>query len=208
MRISVLSLVIVVACNSSNDDLRVQSPKVAPHAPTEASAIARCPVGDGVNVAVYGFLVREMAERASGSRETTRAALADETQKLADPSIKPPRASIVESEVSHVLTTLCDGTPGCVTTAIYDRSGLAIALSSHRSKIAPYGIGDDARWNALTASSIADGGGEFELACDEAKAAALPCNRDHRLVAFPVFADGALLGLASCIVETRPRDAT
>jgi hypothetical protein len=203
-----LSVLLLVACNSAADEPRVQSPKVAPKVEIQDSASARCPVGDGMNVAVYGFLVREMAERTDGTRAATRAALADEAAKLADPSLKPPRASIVESEISHVLTTLCAGTSGCVTAAIYDRGGLAIALSSQRSKVAPYGIGDDARWNALTATSIEDDGGDFELACDEAKAAALLCGRDHRLVAFPVFADGALLGLASCIVETHPRDAT
>jgi hypothetical protein len=205
VQFSALSMLVLVACNSSTDGPRVESPKVA-SGDRGATAISRCPVGDGVNVAVYGFLVREMKERTSGTREATRAALKDEAATLADPSLKPPRASIVESEISNVLTTLCDGTPGCVTAAIYDRAGLAIALSSRRSNIAPYGFGDDARWATLTAKSLEAEGGDFELACDEAKASALPCGRDHRLVAVPVFADGALLGLASCIVETRPHD--
>ena len=198
VRIAVLS--VVVACNSPAVD-RLRSPTPI----TSEGAIARCPVGDGVNVAVYGFLVREMAERTTGSREATRAALAEEANKLADPSLKPPRASIVESELSHALTTLCVGTPGCVTAAIYDRHGLAIALSSQHAKVAPYGFGDDQRWNTLTAQSSADAGGDFELACEEAKTAGLPCDGHHRLVTFPVFAEGALRGLASCIVEARPR---
>lgn len=200
MRFAPLCLLVVVACNSSTDKPEKRT-KAAVAVKSAASTIASCPVGDGVNVSVYTFLVREMAERKGGSRDATRAALADEAKTLADPSLKPPRASIIESELSHALTTLCEGTPGCVTAAIYDREGLAIALSSRRSKIAPYGIGDDARWTALTATSMADSGGAFELACDEAKAANLPCTREHRLVAFPVFDNGVLLGLATCIVD-------
>ncbi|NVB79725.1 MAG: hypothetical protein HOV81_15115 [Kofleriaceae bacterium] len=188
-------MLLVAACTSSTGG--VQAPRSAP----AADATARCPVGDGVNVSVYTFLVREMAERTTASRDATRAAVADEAKTLADPSLKPPRASVIESEVSHVLTTLCEGTPGCITAAIYDRGGLAIALSSVRSKVAPYGIADDARWNQVTASSIAESGAVFDLACDEAKAATLPCTRDYRLVAFPVFDNATLLGLASCIVE-------
>lgn len=187
-------MLFVIACSSSTGE-RVQGPTSSP------SVTARCPVGDGVNVAVYTFLVREMVAKTPAGRDATRAALADEAKTLADPSLKPPRASIVESELSHVLTTLCDGTPGCVTAAIYDRAGLAIALSSSRSKVAPYGFRDDARWSALTLASLADSGGDFDVACDEARAASLPCAHDHRLVAFPVFDNRALVGLASCIVE-------
>lgn len=200
MRYPVFSLLVTVACGSSTTG-RATSQKAPPTADTEAGVIARCPVGDGTNVSVYTFLVREMTERTDGSRDATRVALADEAKQLADPSLKPPRASIVETELSHVLTTLCEGTPGCVTAAIHDRFGLAIALSSLRGSVAPYGIEDDARWNMLTATSLADSGGVFELSCDEAKAASLPCPPVQRLVAVPVFADGTLLGLASCMVE-------
>lgn len=188
-----LPLLFAIGCTSSTRE-PVQ-------APAAGGVVARCPVGDGVNVSVYSFLVREMAERTDASRDATRAALADEAKTLADPSLKPPRASVIESEVSHVLTTLCEGTPGCVTAAIYDRGGLAIALSSLRSKVAPYGVADDARWNQLTATALADSGGDFDLACDEARAATVPCTPDHRLVAVPVFDDATLVGLASCIVE-------
>ena len=78
-------------------------------------------------------------------RAETRALLAREAEFAKRPDMKPLRASIVERETSHVLDTLCNGTPGCKAIGTYSRSRLAVALSSLDGVIAPFGF-DDARW--------------------------------------------------------------
>jgi hypothetical protein len=161
--------------------------------------LSRCPVGDLVNTAVYRFLERELAEAApeDGGRAATRALLVREAELLKQPDMKPLRASIIERETSHVLETLCGGTPGCKAIGLYTRSGLAIALSSLDDAIAPLGF-DDARWAALTASvtaGTAAGADGAQLALTAAEAEDLAAAR-HALVAVP-----AEHGLAVCIVE-------
>jgi hypothetical protein len=143
-------------------------------------------------VSVYGFLERELEEAASEDRGrvATRALLAREAELLKQPDMKPLRASIIERETSHVLATLCQGTPGCKAIGLYTRSGLAIALSFLDGNIAPLGFGD-ARWARLTA--IGADGGQLPLTAVEAEN--LAAHR-HALVVFP-----AEHGLAACIVE-------
>ena len=152
----------------------------------------RCPAGDLVNTTVYRFLERELEEAASEDRGRmeTRALLVREAELLKQPDMKPLRASLIERETSHVLETLCRGTPGCKAIGLYNKSGLAVALSSRDDVIAPLGF-DDARWAALTA--IGADGGTLELAAAEAEHLAA---EKHALVVFP-----ARHGLAACIVE-------
>lgn len=136
--------ILLVACSSSS------STKPAPV--PDPAVTTRCPVGDGTNVEVYGFLAREIAD-AGGDRATTKQRLAEEAALLKDKTMKPQRSSVVETETSHVLTTLCAGTPGCRAIGLYDRGGFAIALSSHRAYVAPLGFADDKRWAQLTGAS-------------------------------------------------------
>jgi hypothetical protein len=161
-----------------------------PEVPLEIAA--RCPVGDLTNVTVYRFLERELEEAAAedGGRAATRELLAREAELLKQPEMKPPRASIVEGEMSHVLRTLCRGTAGCKAIGLYNRSGLAIALSSLDGNAAPLGF-DDARWATLTA--IGEEGATLALTAAEAEGLA---QGEHALVVFP-----AQHGLAVGIVE-------
>ncbi len=166
---------------------------VAPEPQPELHLLgAKCPVGDFVHVAVYRFLERELEEAApeDGGRAATRALLAREAELLKQPDMKPLRASIIEGETSHVLATLCRGTPGCKAVGLYNKSGLAVALSFLDGTIAPLGF-DDARWATLTAVG-ADGA---QLALTAAEAEDLAADR-HALVVFP-----AEHGLAACIIE-------
>jgi hypothetical protein len=109
------------------------------------------------HVAVYGFLERELADAAKDDkgRAETKALMKLEAELLKQPDMKPPRSSIVEGEMSHVLTTLCDGTPGCKAIGLYNKSGLAIALSSKGSTVAPLGF-EDPTWADLKKAN-ADG---------------------------------------------------
>jgi hypothetical protein len=183
-------LLLVAACSARS----APPPAVAQPTPVpDPYALgAKCPVGDSVHVSVYGFLERELEEAAAedGGRAETRAVLAREAELLKQPDMKPQRASILERELSHVLEGLCRGAPGCKAIGLYNKSGLAIALSSIGDAIAPLGF-DDARWAALTAVP-ADGA---KLAITAAEAERLPADR-HALVVFP-----ARHGLALCIIE-------
>jgi hypothetical protein len=187
-----LPLLLVAACASRS------SPQAGPAAgnpePDLRVLLSRCPVGDLVHTAVYRFLERELAEAApeDGGREATRAVLAREAELSKQPDMKPPSASIIERETSHVLGTLCRGTPGCKAIGLYNKSGLAIALSFLDGTIAPLGF-DDARWATLTA--VDADGAQLALTAAEAEAASLATSR-HALVAVP-----AEHGLAACIVE-------
>ena len=203
--------VVVAGCTKSPpsppEPAPAPAPTVAPPAPAPAppapvplpvSLTARCPLGDGTNVALYGFLETAIADARTQDRgrRATRELLAREVADEASGiQVKPPRASIVESETSNILTTLCTGTPGCVAVGLYNASGLAMALSS-RKAVAPLGFGEDARWNQLLGEARADGA-IAELTCPEAKTAGLPCGGGHRYVLVRV-PDG---GLALCIVD-------
>jgi hypothetical protein len=157
-----------------------------------ASVVARCPVGDQVNTSVYRFLERELQEAAAEDRgrDETRRLLAEQAELENQPEMKPLRASITESETSHVLETLCRGTSGCKAVGLYNASGLAIALSSLDGHFAPLGF-EDARWATL-ASAAADGA---RLAITPGEAGRLAVDK-HALVVFR-----AEHGLALCIVE-------
>jgi hypothetical protein len=160
IRVRALPLVFLVACSKDPAAAPAPSPSpaVAPATPPVATPVktapppdpialaARCPVGDNTHVAVYGFLEREIEERNKGDRGRAAAKklLAEEAELLKKPDMKPHAASIVESETSHVLTTLCAGAPGCKAIGLYTKSGVAIALSSQSDTIAPYGFDDDA----------------------------------------------------------------
>jgi hypothetical protein len=199
-----LPLLLVAACSSSSSPQETcaeGSGPVTPVAPPAAivepapaprELAARCPLGDLVNVTIYRFLERELEEAApqDGGRAETRALLAREAELAKRPDMKPLRASIVERETSHVLDTLCNGTPGCKAIGIYSRSGLAVALSSLDDVIAPLGF-DEARWATLTA--IGAEGATLALAAPEDEGLAADM---HVLVAYP-----AEHGLAACIVE-------
>lgn len=194
MRVRPLLLLFLAACASKPappPQRAAEPPSEPPSVPDPYALGAKCPVGDSVHVSVYGFLERELEEAAAedGGRAETRAALAREAELLAQPDMKPRRASILESELSHVLEGLCRGAPGCKAIGLYNKSGLAIALSSIDA-IAPLGF-DDARWAALTAVP-ADGA---RLPITAAEAEGLAADR-HALVVFP-----ARQGLALCIVE-------
>ncbi|HSK04842.1 MAG TPA: hypothetical protein VK932_26515, partial [Kofleriaceae bacterium] len=168
-----LLLLLLAACSSRSAP--------TPAVPDPYALGAKCPVGDSVHVSVYGFLERELEEAAAedGGRAETRAALAREAELLKQPDMKSRRASILESELSHVLERLCRGAPGCKAIGLYNRSGLAIALSSIEDALAPLGF-DDARWTALTAVP-ADGA---KLPITAAEAEGLAADR-HALVVFP-----------------------
>jgi hypothetical protein len=137
--VRVILLICLAACSKS-------SPKAEP--------ASTCPVGDGINVSVYGFLEREISEAEDQGRTNTRAMLAREAELAKSPDMKPLRASIAETEMSNALTTLCAGAPGCRAIGLYNASGLAVALSSGK-QIAPLGF-DDKQWAQLTA--LPDGG--------------------------------------------------
>jgi hypothetical protein len=111
---------------------------------------AKCPVGDMTNVDVYSFIEREITESTQNAKSTnnTRDLVKREAELEKQPDMKPMRASIVEGELSHVLSTLCRGTPGCKAIGLYDKSGLAFALSSNSTTIAPLGF-VDAVWPKL-----------------------------------------------------------
>lgn len=171
-------ILLLAACSSAE----AIAPAATSHLPS------RCPVGDQTHVDVYGFL-EEALRAAGGDRATTKQQLAYEVELLRARDMKPQRAGIVEGETSHVITTLCAGTPGCKAIGLYDRGGFALALSTHRDIVMPLGFGDDARWRQL---STAAAGSLFPLiAADGADR-----GTTGTLVAFPV--DGAL---AACIVE-------
>jgi hypothetical protein len=108
------------------------------------------------NVAVYGFLERELQDAAKHDkgRADTKAIMRRDAELRAQPDMKPPGASIVERELSHVLTTLCEGRSGCRAIGLYNKSGLAIALSSKQT-VAPIGF-SDAVWSDLKKAN-ADG---------------------------------------------------
>jgi hypothetical protein len=166
--------ILLVACSSSS----------SPAPAADLALAARCPVGDGTHVEVYGFLERALAE-AGGQRAEAKERLAHERELEKDPkNSKPQRASVAERELSHVLTTLCAGTPGCRAIGLYDKGGIAIALSSHRDVLAPLGFADDTRWSKL---SSAASGTRFELAAGEGTGV---------WIVFPTSS-----GLAACIVE-------
>ena len=166
----------------------------------------RCPVGDFVNVSVFDFIVRELKESAPGADRAAAAARIKAEQDAArQPDTKPLRACIVESQFSHVLSQLCAGAPGCLGIGVYDRSGLAIGLTSRGNLVPTYGFADEARWKALTRFEARESGADLDLPCAEAIDAGLECGGPHRLVAFSVFSDRALLGVATCIVATETR---
>jgi hypothetical protein len=205
MKAFVFTLGIAVACKSpappvEGDKKEPLEEELVPAKPPALPNLG-CPVGDGVHVAVHEFLVREMA---AATEVDSRAEVAERIQKedeaAGQADIKPMRASLVESELSHVLTTLCAGTPGCTAAAVYDRSGLAVALSSLGGVVPPLGFADDARWQRLSAPELTDGV-RVPLECSEARAASLPCDAGHQLVVFPVYDEDSLLGLAACIVN-------
>jgi len=180
-----LPLLLVAACSSRSSPQEARA--AAPHVVT-----APCPVGDFVNTTVYRFLERELEEAAQedGGRAATRELLAREAELVKQPDMKPLRASIIEGETSHILETLCKGTPGCKAIGLYNASGLAIALSALDDHIAPLGF-DDARWATLTA--IDAGGAKLALTAAEAEDLAAD---KHALVVFP-----AKHGLAICIIR-------
>jgi len=184
-----LFLLLVAACSSAP----VTQPPATEPAHDLRALMARCPVGDLVNTTVYQFLRRELAEAApeDHGRSATLAALAQEAELLKHPDMKPLRASIVEAEISNVLSTLCRGTPGCKAIGLYNASGLAIALSSVGDHVAPLAF-DDARWAALTA--VDPGGAKLAVTAAEAERLAVD---KHALVVFP-----AEHGLAVCIIES------
>jgi hypothetical protein len=184
-----LLLLLVAACSSAPV---TRPPTAAEPTQDPRALLARCPVGDLVNTTVYQFLRRELADAApeDRGRAATRAALAQEAELAKHPDMKPLRASLVETETSNVLSTLCRGTPGCTAIGLYNASGLAIALSSLDDHVAPLGF-EDARWAALTAVDAAGA----QLAVTAAEAAHLAVDH-HALIVFP-----AEHGLALCIIE-------
>ena len=173
-----LAILLLAACSSSSN------PKPAE---VDLAARDRCPVGDQTHVEVYGFLERELGE-AEGERAEAKEQLAYEAKLVNDPQMKPQRSGITEGETSHILTTMCAGTPGCKAIALYSRAGFAIALTSNDSHVAPLGFADDARWAKL---STAAAGTSIEMTATEQRDAGTP----GVWVVFPV--DGAL---AACIV--------
>jgi hypothetical protein len=146
-----------------------------------------------VGSTIYRFLRRELDDAVSedGGRAEALALLAQEAELVKQPDMKPLRASIVEGETSNVLTTLCQGTPGCKAIGLYNGSGLAIALSALGGNIAPLGF-DDARWATLTA--IGTDGATLPLTAAEADKLAVGT---HALIVFP-----AEHGLAVCIIDS------
>jgi hypothetical protein len=119
-------------------------------ASTPMAMAAKCPVGDHSFDDVYTFLQREIAEsaREAGSTNETREIVRRDAELMKQPDMKPRRASTMETELSHALSTLCAGTPGCKAVGLYDKSGLAIALSSNTNTYAPLGF-VDAAWPKL-----------------------------------------------------------
>lgn len=178
---SLAILLLATACSSS--------PETKPPPSIDLAARDRCPVGDQTHVEVYGFLEDELAA-AEGDRQTTKQQLAYEAELSKDPqNLKPQRSSITEGETSHILTTLCAGTPGCKAVALYSKAGFAIALSARDEVVAPLGFADDARWTKL---STAPAGSAIELTAAEQREA----KTTGVWVVFPV--GGAL---AACIVN-------
>ena len=165
-----LAICVIAACSRQPTTTATTSAATADAAPITGAAplpspvpaalpesTAKCPVGDMTNVAVYSFLERELEDAAKHDqgRAETKALMRREAELRTQPDMKPPRASIIERELSHALTTLCNGSPGCHAIGLYNRSGLAIALSSKRTVVAPLGF-SDAVWAELRKAN-ADG---------------------------------------------------
>jgi len=131
-----------VLIDAAVDVMIIEQAAVA--ATTPMALQEKCPVGDMTNVAVYGFLEREIdeANKRDEGKRSTKELLEYEAKLQKQPDMKPPSASIIEREMSHVLTTLCAGTRGCKAIGLYDESGLAIALSYYNEVIAPLGFVD------------------------------------------------------------------
>jgi hypothetical protein len=102
------------------------------------------------NVDVYGFLEREIAEssRHAESTDETRKTVTEQAEIEKQPDMKPMRAGLVESEIAHVLSSMCAGTPGCKAIGLYNKSGLAFAFSSNTTARLPLGF-VDAMWPKL-----------------------------------------------------------
>lgn len=165
-------------------------------------AAMSCPMGDQVNVSVYDFIVHALEEgQTELSREQVKERVAEDLAREGNPELKPWRASIIESPFSHLLGELCRAHPACVATAVYDRGGMAIGLSSAAGAIDRLGITDDARWASMSARGFADSGRVVPLSCADAAAAGLLCTTNYLSVAFPVHDEQQLLGVAHCIMD-------
>lgn len=99
----------------------------------DLSPMAQSPFGDGVNVDVFDF-IREDIKRAN-KRGSVKAAKALRTLAEAHRTSKVPvknfESNVVEGQTSHVLTALCVATKGCLSAAVYDRFGVAVAMTSN-----------------------------------------------------------------------------
>jgi hypothetical protein len=164
-----------------------------------------CPLGDHVNVSVYDFVAWELGRRKKAplSRDEVRGRIDRDAKARHQPDIKPERASIVESPVSNLISALCESHPTCISAAIYDADGLAFALSTKGKVIDAVGIGDDARWTAMTRPDNEQDGLVAPLSCDEAKTLGVSCKRKLFSTAFPIYVEGKLLGVARCLVEPK-----
>lgn len=165
---------------------------------------ARCPLGDHQNVSVYDFLKRELVswKPKKLSRAAVRELVAREAARPKDQ--KPLRASVVETQLSNVLTALCGSEPTCVSTALYDPDGVAVALSAKAHSIDLVAVSDDAQWASMTKHDPSSDGRVVPLSCADAQVLGVSCTEPHWVVSFSVFNGDDLVGVARCVIGKKP----
>lgn len=118
-------LAVFVMVSSS---LNARKCEVAQLSPLLQSHLLRSPIGDNLHIPVYDFVLRELREHENIPSAEIENIRKEEQQPI--PGNKPYTATVIESSFSHLLSTLCKGTPGCLSIGIYQKEGLLIGHGS------------------------------------------------------------------------------
>lgn len=91
------------------------------------------PLGDFTNVYLYDFIT-ESLRKSDMTREEARK-IAEIEKKRTDPTEKPYWASVHESQLSHILNSLCQANDRCVAASVFNRAGLLHGIGLAREDL-------------------------------------------------------------------------
>lgn len=177
--ISILAMFSIPSTNASMDPSEI---------PANIRTLALAsPVGDNTHTDIYGFLGQELLNHLSEKRDKAIEIAQIEKEILESTEIlKPDKASIAESELSHILNALCLASPGCVTIALYARNGLAIGLTYNQG-LDDAVIEDGELWTKLNDVNHASNPLLMPLDCPYAERLGLPCSKNYIVLIYRVY---------------------
>lgn len=92
--------------------------------------LSASPIGDNINVSIYDFILAELMKHQDISKARLLDIKEQEKKSLeGSDALKSYTSEIIETQFSHILTTLCKGTDSCHFLALYQKDGLLIGFA-------------------------------------------------------------------------------